>query len=98
VAWYSLLAVYLLFWVFSLFLVLPWGVRTAREAGEREVPGQATSAPHRFSPWRAARATTLVSALLFGLFWLNWEAGFVTRADLEALLPQPKPALPPLGI
>lgn len=92
--WYSVLAVYLLFWVFSLFLVLPWGVRTAREAGQEEVPGQAPSAPHGFSLPRALRNTTLVSALLFGLFWLNWEQGWVTRADLEQLMPAIKPAVP----
>ena len=32
--WYSALAIYLLFWVFTLFLVLPHGVRTSRELGE----------------------------------------------------------------
>ena len=35
----SMLAVYFLFWVFSVFLVLPFGVRTAEEAGKPLVPG-----------------------------------------------------------
>ena len=45
----SILAIYLLFWVMSLFLVLPFGVRTAEEAGAERVPGHAESAPHGFS-------------------------------------------------
>jgi predicted secreted protein len=94
VPWYSALAVYLLFWVFTLFIVLPHGVKTAREAGAEEVPGQAQSAPFRFSLPRKMLETTLVSLLLFGLFMLNWEMGWVTRADLEALLPQPGRSLP----
>ncbi|MFN3370511.1 MAG: DUF1467 family protein [Sphingomonadaceae bacterium] len=89
-AWYSLLAIYLLFWVFTLFLVLPYGVRTSAEAGEAEVPGQARSAPHRLSMPRKLLWTTLISAGLFGLFLLNWEMGWITRADLEALIPHPK--------
>jgi len=92
--WYSALAIYLLFWMFTLFLVLPHGVRTAREAGAEEVPGQAPSAPHRFSLPRKMAVTTLVSGLFFGLFVLNWEMGWVTRANLEALLPEPGRSVP----
>jgi hypothetical protein len=51
--WTSALAIYILFWTMSLFLVLPFGVRTAEEAGEQSAPGHAESAaqlqlrPHR---------------------------------------------------
>lgn len=92
--WYSLLAIYLLFWVFTLFLVLPYGVKTAREAGADEVPGQAGSAPHGFSLPKKLAATTLVSGAFFGLFLLNWQMGWVSRADLEALLPAPGRSVP----
>ncbi|MGQ5701278.1 DUF1467 family protein [Sandaracinobacteroides sp. A072] len=86
-SWISMLAIYFLFWVFTLFLVLPYGVRTTSELGEEEVPGQAQSAPHALSMPRKLLWTTLVSALFFGLFMLNWEMGWVTRADLERILP-----------
>lgn len=92
--WYSLFAIYLLFWVLTLFLVLPHGMRTSREAGAEDVPGQAPSAPHGFSLPRKLLWTTLLSALLFGLFVLNWEMGWIARADLEALLPAPGRSLP----
>ena len=42
--WQSALAIYLLFWVLSAFLVLPFGMRTAEEAGHAHVPGQASGA------------------------------------------------------
>lgn len=93
--WYSALAIYLLFWVFTLFLVLPYGVRTSRELGEADVPGQTSSAPHHFSLPRKLLWTTLISAGLFGLFWLNWEMDWITRADLDALLPETGRSLPP---
>jgi predicted secreted protein len=92
--WYSAMAIYLLFWVFTLFIVLPYGVKTAREAGVEEVPGQAPSAPHAFSLPRKLAWTTLISAGLFGLFLLNWQMAWVTRADLEALLPKPGKSVP----
>jgi predicted secreted protein len=86
-AWYSALALYLLFWVLCLFLVLPWGVRTVEEEGGTVGPGHAPSAPARPALKRKLLWTTLISALLFGIFWLNWETGFITRADLERLHP-----------
>lgn len=84
--WYSVLAIYVLFWTVTLFAVLPYGVRTSEEAGEELVPGQASSAPHQFSLPRKLLWTTLISAALFGLFYLNWVQGWIDRADLEALL------------
>jgi predicted secreted protein len=92
-AWYSALALYLLFWTFTLFLVLPYGVRTSEEVGEELVPGQASSAPHRASIPRKLLWTTLISALLFGLFWLNWELGWISREAFLSIFPEPpKPA------
>jgi predicted secreted protein len=78
----SILAVYLLFWTLSLFLVLPWGVRTSEEAGHKVERGHAESAPHGFSFGRVALRATIVSAILFGLFYANWIYGWV---DLDML-------------
>ncbi|MGH6780765.1 MAG: DUF1467 family protein [Sphingomonadaceae bacterium] len=70
--WTSALAIYVLFWVMSAFLVLPFGVKTHDEAGVPRIPGQADSAPANFRPGRVAIYTTILSALLFGLFYLNY--------------------------
>lgn len=73
----SILAIYTLFWVLSLFLVLPFGVRTDEEAGVERIPGHADSAPHRFSFGKAALRATILSAILFGLFYANYIYGWV---------------------
>lgn len=74
----SIVAVYLLFWVLSFFVVIPFGVRTDEEAGVERLPGHAESAPHRFSFGRAALRATLVSAILFALFYANYVNGWIT--------------------
>lgn len=91
-SWISIGAVYLLFWVLTLFLVLPYGVKTSREMGEAQVPGQADSAPHHVSMPRKLLWTTLISAAFFGLFLLNWHMNWITEADLEQLVPKPPQA------
>ncbi|HLL59526.1 MAG TPA: DUF1467 family protein [Allosphingosinicella sp.] len=78
----SILAIYVLFWVMSFFLVIPFGVRTDEEVGVERVPGHAESAPHRFSFGRAALRATLLSAFLFGLYYLNYVNGWI---GIEAL-------------
>jgi predicted secreted protein len=81
--WQSALAIYFLFWTFSVFLVLPFGVRTSEEAGGVLVPGQAPSAPHEFRPWRIVLWTTIVATALFALFYLNYVFGWVTADMLD---------------
>ena len=79
----SALAIYILFWSLSVFLVLPFGVRTHEEAGAERVPGQADSAPHIFRPGRTALRITIVATLLFGLFYLNYVEGWVAPGALD---------------
>jgi predicted secreted protein len=81
--WTSLLAIYLLFWALSVFFVLPFGVRTTREAGGEFVPGQAESAPHEFRPGRILLRVTIVATILWGLFVLNYLYGWVTPQMLN---------------
>jgi predicted secreted protein len=79
----SALAIYLLFWAFSVFFVLPFGVRTSPESGEAMVPGQAESAPHAFNPKRVVIRTTIVATTLFALFYVNYVNGWVTTEMLD---------------
>ena len=78
----SILAIYILFWTLSLFLVLPFGVRTPEEEGVETPAGHAPSAPHRFSFGRAAWRATIVSAVAFGLFYANYVFGWI---EVDAL-------------
>lgn len=86
--WTSIVAIYALFWVLGAFLVLPFGIRTHADA-EREgkdsgmVPGQVASAPLEFRPGKIARRATVVSLILFGLFYANYTQGWITVADVD---------------
>jgi predicted secreted protein len=80
-----MLAIYVLFWTISAFMVLPFGVKTHDELGMAKVPGQADSAPGNFKPLTVLLYTTLLSALLFGLFYLNFNYGWIDRNSFDFL-------------
>ncbi len=84
----SIAAIYFLFFVMSAFIMLPFGVRTADEAGVEKVPGQAESAPVNFQPGKVAARASVVAALATALFVANYEYGWVTVADID-ILPKP---------
>lgn len=79
---FSALVIYILFWMLTLFAVLPWGVRTSAEAGEDSVAGQADSAPADPMLRRKMIWTTIISAILFGLFYANYVSGWITIDDV----------------
>lgn len=81
--WTSILAIYVLFWVMSFFFVLPFGVRTNEEIGAPVERGHAESAPHSFSFGRVALRATIVALVLFGLFYANYEFGWVPVQTLD---------------
>ncbi len=83
----SALAIYALFWTMCLFIVLPWHARTAEEAGEDCVRGHAESAPHNFRFGLVALRTTLVSAVLFALFYANYVFGWIGVETLDWAAP-----------
>ena len=86
--WTSILAIYLLFWVMTAFVMLPFGVRTPDEVGVEKVPGQAESAPVNFRPGRLVIRATIVSIVLTTLFVLNFEYGWIGVDDLN-FFPEP---------
>ena len=79
----SISAIYFLFFAFSAFVLLPFGVKTDEEAGTPKVPGQADSAPYRFDLKRHLRKAAVVAALLFAIYYLNWVYGWITPDDLD---------------
>lgn len=78
----SIAAIYLLFWTLTLFAVLPFGVRTSREEGREPVPGEADSAPVNPQLGKKLLWTTLISAVLFAVFWANYVFGWLEVADV----------------
>jgi predicted secreted protein len=79
----SIVAIYFLFFAFSAFILLPFGVRTDEEAGTAKVPGQAESAPHIFDLKRHLVRAAVLSAILFALYYANWTYGWITPDDLD---------------
>ena len=83
--WTSILAIYMLFWTLSLFLVLPFGVRTPEEEGTKAGAGHAESAPHRFNFGKVALRASIVAAVLTGLYVANYIYGWIRVEDLDWL-------------
>ena len=79
----SIIAIYFLFFAGSAFILLPFGVKTAEEAGEERIPGQAESAPVRFDLKRHFLKAAVVALVLFAIFYANWSFGWITPSDLD---------------
>ena len=80
--WTSVLAIYFLFFVFSAFVLLPFGVRTHDEAGIEKIPGQADSAPVEFRAGRLLLRAVILSAVVTTLYVLNYIYGWITVDDI----------------
>lgn len=82
--WTSMLAIYILFWVLSAFLVMPFGLRTPDEVDGHEIAkGHATSAPVNFRPKLIALRATVLAVVLFGAYYANYANQWITPEDLN---------------
>jgi predicted secreted protein len=63
-------AIYFVIWWIVLFAMLPIGVRTSEEAGEKTVLGAAESAPHVPNLLPKMLATTVVSSIIFAALYV----------------------------
>jgi predicted secreted protein len=81
------LAIYFVMWWIVLFAVLPFGIRTQND-DKAIVPGTPASAPSRAHFGKAALRTTLVSGVLFGMFYFVFVTLGYTFADLPLLVPE----------
>ncbi len=84
-------ATFFMMWWIVLFTVLPFGVRTQHEE-DNVVPGTAESAPAVPRLLRKMLITTLITSLLFALFYLNYELKIITLDDIPFL-----PRFAPVG-
>ncbi len=72
------LVVYLIIWWLVFFMVLPFGIVTPEEAGEEPTPGAPASAPVRPRVALKAGITTLIAAVLWGVYYYVAESGLVS--------------------
>jgi predicted secreted protein len=82
-AFTSIIAIYVLFFAASAFILLPFGVKTTEEVGGEFVPGQAQSAPHHFNLRRHLLKAAVLAAVLFAIYYANWTFGWITPDDLD---------------
>src|SRR3546814_20008624 len=75
--WTSALAIYLLFWAFSAFFVLPFHGRRAGDDATPLVRGQEPGAPATFRPGRILLQMTIAATIAFGLYYLAYVHGWV---------------------
>ena len=93
--WTSIIAIYVLFWVGTAFVMLPFGVRTHDEMGVPKVPGQADSAPANFRPRRIIIRASIGAALLTALYVANYVNGWIEADDLNVFGTPPSAAAYP---
>jgi Predicted secreted protein len=80
------LAIYFIIWWLVLFTVLPFGVRTQDEADDVTL-GTVPSAPAKFAFWTVVLRTTIVSAIVFGIYLFVTQYLGYSLDDLIAAAP-----------
>ena len=70
------LAVYVVLWWLTLFMVLPWGVTRVEE--EDLLPGEDPGAPAKPQLLKKFLATTGISGLFFAIFYIVYESGVIS--------------------
>jgi predicted secreted protein len=78
-------AIYFVMWWIVLFLTLPFGVRSQHEDGE-SAPGTDPGAPVASRMGRKLIWTTVISAVLFAVSLLAYNAGLLNVERLSKLM------------
>ena len=76
------LAIYGMIWFISLFLVLPFGVKTQDEQGDVE-PGSPKSAPHQAAILKKMGYTTILATILFLIVYWVLTTGLLNAIPLD---------------
>jgi predicted secreted protein len=84
----TLFAIYFVMWWLVLFLTLPFGVRSQHEDGVG-APGTDPGAPIATRMGRKLIWTTIISAVIFGLAMLAYNAGYLSIERLSRLMGMP---------
>jgi len=82
------LAIYFVLWWVTLFLTLPFGVRSQHEEGER-APGTDPGAPVMARMGYKLIWTTVISGVIFGIGMWAYRAGYLSIERLSKLMGMP---------
>ena len=86
----SAIAIYFIIWWLVLFMVLPFGIRNAHEAGEVVEEGNEPGAPTNPRLVRKAIITTILATAVFAVFYLAVTRGWMSL-DLPFYDTMPSP-------
>ena len=77
-SWFSQFAIFLLIWFVVLFAVLPFGVRQQTNPE----PGHDPGAPAQPMLWRKAMWTTVISLIIWGVYYVVTQVYGFSLLDL----------------
>ncbi len=87
--WTSILAIYLLFWVFAAFVVLPFHGRSrAPDGGDGD--GHDRGAPAEFHPRRILAQMTIVATISFAAYYALYVSGILDVPGILRRMGQPE--------
>ena len=81
-------AIYFVLWWVTLFVTLPFGVRSQHEDGGG-TPGTDPGAPVVTGMGRKLIWTTIISAVIFAVGWFAYQAGYLSIERLSKLMGMP---------
>jgi predicted secreted protein len=81
-------AIYFVLWWLTLFLTLPFGIRSQHEDGVG-APGTDPGAPIASQMGRKLIWTTVISAVIFAVAWFAYQAGYLSIERLSKLMGMP---------
>jgi predicted secreted protein len=87
----SAIAIYFIIWWLVLFVVLPFGIRNAHEAGETVDEGHEPGAPINPRLVRKALVTTILATAVFAVFYLAVTRGWLSLDGLPFYNTMPSP-------
>ena len=81
-------AIYFVLWWLTLFLTLPFGVRSQHEDGVG-APGTDPGSPIATQMGRKLIWTTIISGVIFAVAWFAYQAGYLSIERLSKLMGMP---------
>jgi predicted secreted protein len=87
----SAIAIYFIIWWLVLFIVLPFGIRNAHEAGEVVEEGNEPGAPINPRLVQKAIFTTILATAVFAAFYLAVTRGWLSLDSLPFYNTMPNP-------
>ncbi len=73
-SWISFLAIYFVAWFLSLFVMLPFGVKTEKNPKE----GHEVGAPEQSHMWKKAFGASIIALIITLLFWSGFTNGWIS--------------------